>query len=272
MSLTGGISFFEKNKALYEDGATLVASSNTADQNLPLGTNKYFIWESSGSDDVTTETLTITLPESVSMSRIFLVGHNFDTFQIQYGASLDFSNVVGLDGYSGALISETGFTRDTAYYEFNAVTTDTIIITADTTQTANAEKQINQIIVTNEIGTLTGYPVITNPNFDRDTRSEKATSGRLHLEKGYENASFGLNLNAYPVQADINILEGLHDRNEPFLVWLNGGKPANFTYTQRGFRVGDIYNMQTTGRLRTGYYKNIYPAGVEQNYNFEEVV
>lgn len=272
MSMTGGISFFEKNKTLYEDGGRCVASSNTADQNLPLGTNKYFTWESSGSDDTTTETLTITLPESVEISRIFLIGHNFKQFQIKYGAAQNFAGVTGLDAYSGALISETTFARDAAYYEFTPVTTDTVTITIDKTQTVDAEKEINQIIITNEIGTLVGYPKITGAKFDRDDRTDQSVSGRSHVEKGYETSSFGLDLSSYPGQADINILEGLHDRNEAFLVWLNGGVPDNFTYTQRGFRVGDVYQMQTVGGLPTGYYKNIYPAAVEQSYRFLEVV
>ncbi|MGR3219401.1 MAG: hypothetical protein ACUZ8H_06225 [Candidatus Anammoxibacter sp.] len=272
MSLTGGISFFAKNKALFVDGSTLAASSNTADQNLPLGTNKFFSWESIGSNDATTETLTITLPVAKSISRIFLVGHNFDDFQIQYGASQNFANVKGLDNYAGALISETGFTRDTAYYEFDAVTTDKIIVTIDTTQIANAQKFISQIIITDEIGTLTGFPNISNPNFDRDERSQKAASGRVHIEKGFESASFGLDLKTYGIQADIDILEGLHDRNESFIVWLNGGLPDNFRLKQRGFRVGDIFQMQTTKGLKTGYYKNLYKSGVMQTYGFQEVV
>jgi len=273
MSMTGGISFFEKNKALKKDGAACVASSNTSDQNLVLGTNKYFKWQSSGSDDSTTETLTITLPESVSVSRIFLLGHNFDTFTIKYGAGAgsNFANVTGLDAYSGNAISESGFTRDAAYYQFDAVTTNRFIVTATVAQTTDAEKELVQFVATNEIATLTGYPEITGLRFDRNDRGAQSVSGRTHIEKGYETCSFGLKLSSYNVQADITALESLHDRNEPFLVWLNGGKPSNFTYAQRGFRVGDVYQMQTAGGIQTGYYRNIYPAGVEQQYRFEEV-
>jgi len=272
MSLVEGISFFEKSKSLFADGATAVASSNTPDQNLPLGTNKFFTWESIGSDDTTTETITVTLATPVAISRIFLVGHNFDDFQIQYGASLDFTNVLGLDSYSDNLISETGFTRNTAYYEFDSVTTDTIIITADTTQVVDAEKVINQIIITNELGTLVGFPQMAGLGFDRNERSQKAVSGRSHIEKGYETVQFGLGLEAYPVQADVTLLESLHDRNEPFLVWLSGGNPDNFKIKTRGFRVEDVFQVQTTGGLATGYFKNLYKSGVVQSFGFQEVV
>lgn len=271
MSMTGGISFFDKSKCLFKDGASCVASSNTGDQNLVLGTNKYYRWESIGSDDMTTETITITLPSAVAISRIFLLGHNFDTFQIQYGSSSDFANVTGLDSYSSNDISETGFARDTAYYEFDSVTTDTIILTVDTTQTTDAQKYINQIIVTNEIGTLTGFPNISGYNFDRNTRTERSASGRDHVEKGYEVVNISLGLSVYPVQADITMLESLHDRNEPFLIWPMGGKPTNFKYEQKGFKVGDVFQVQTMGDLGVGFYKNLYKSGVEQSYKFREV-
>lgn len=272
MSITGGISFYDKSKCLFDDGAVAVASSNTDDQNLCLGTNKYFKWQSSGSDDITTETLTITLPVSTSISRIFLVNHNLKNFQIQYGASLDFANVVGLDSYSDNLIDVTGFARNTAYFEFDAVTTDTIIITMDTTQTANAEKYIGQVIVTNELGTLTGYPEIKNVTFDRNISKEKSISGRKHIQKSFESFSFDLDLNTYPVQADIDLLDDLHEREDSFLVWLCGGKPDQFRIKQRGYLVNDLYTMQVDKPRKNNYPKGVYLLGVNQNYSFEEVV
>lgn len=273
MSLTGGISFYDKSKSLFDNGATAVASSNTDDQNLCLGTNKYFKWQSSGSNDSTTETITITLSSSVSISRIFLLDHNFKNFQIQYGSpATDFTNVVGLDSYSENLIDVTGFSRNTAYFEFDAVTTDKIILTIDTTQTADAEKYLVQFIATNELGTLTGYPDIKNVRLDRDESKEKSISGRYHIQKSYESVSFDLGLKIYPNASDVDILDDLHDREESFHVWLCGGKPDQFTTKQRGFRVNDLYLMQVDKPLRNSYYKNIYICGVEQNYSFIEVV
>lgn len=274
MSMTGGISFYDKNKALFADGATCVASSNTADQNLILGTNKYFRWQSSGSNDATTETLTITLPVATAISRIFLVGMNFKAFQIQYdnGSPADFTGVTGLDSYSDSEIDVTLFDRTTAYFQFDSVTTDTIIITVDTTQTVNAEKYLNQFIATNELGTLVGFPGMSGIGLDRNDRSEKSITGRYHIEKSYESTEFDLSLKTYPVQADIDLLDDLHDREDPFLVWLCGGKPDQFTYTQRGFRVQDVYQMKVDRGLKNGYYQNIYVAGVNQAYSFKEVV
>ena len=272
MSMTGGISFYDKNKALFDDGSTCVASTNTADQNLILGTNKYFKWESIGSDDVTTETLTITLPAAISISRIFLLDHNFKNFGIQYGASLDFANVLGLDSYSDNQILETGFARNTAYYEFDAVSTDTIIISMDTSQVVDAQKFLTQFILTNELGTLTGFPGMSGIRLDRNDRKDKAISGRLHIEKGYETASFSLSLKSCPVHADVDVLDSLHDRELPFLAWLNGGKPDQFRFNQRGFRLEDVYQVKVDKPANNSFNKNVYILGVNQSYSFTEVV
>ena len=272
MSMTGGISFYDKSKTLFANGAQAVASSNINDQNLPLSTNKYFKWESSGSDDAITETYTITLPIAISINRIFLIDHNFKKFQIQYGASLDFANVTGLDNYVDSKIDVTGFARDTAYFEFDAVTTDTLILTIDTTQVVDAEKIIAQFIATNEIGTLTGYPKLNAVTLNRDTKREKAISGRFHIQKSFESAAFDLNLSTYPLQADIDLLDGLYNREDSFLVWLSGGLPNQFTYSQRGFLLKDVYQMQISRGLKNSYEKNVYLLGVNQKYSFIEVV
>lgn len=273
MSMTGGVSFFDRNLALKKDGAEATASSASDNADLVLGTNKYFSWRSDGSDDSTTETLTITLSEAIAISRIFLVNHNFKNFQIQYGdPASDFTNVTGLDSYSGNSISVTNFERDTAYFEFDEVTTDKFIVTIDTTQTVDAEKFLNEFIATNELGTLDRYPQVPSVTLDRQFRKENAVSGRAHIEKGFENFSCSMTLTSYPVQEDIDLLDSLHNRNFPFLIWLNGGKPDQFNYQQRGWRLRDVYQVQTDQGMRNIYPQTQYVRGVDQRYSFAEVV
>jgi hypothetical protein len=274
MSMTGGISFYDKSKSLYKDGASAVASSNTAAQNLCLGTNKYFKWISSGSDDSTIETLVVTLPNPVEISRLFLIDHNLKAFTIKYGAMAgsNFSNVVGLDSYSDSKIQLTACARNASYFEFTPVTTDRLILTMTTTQTANAEKYLNQFIVTNELGTLEGYPKINGVTLDRNARREEAISGRFQMQKSYEVAGFDLSLSTYPKQDDLDLLDSLHEREEPFLCWLCGGLPDQFRLKQRGFREKDLYQMQIDKALRNSYEKNVYIMGVNQSYSFLEVV
>lgn len=278
MSLTGGISFYKRNKAIFEDGSTAVASTGSTEASLILGTNKFFQWSSIGSDDTTVETITISMPEAVTINRIFLGDHNWKEFTVKFDSGTDFTTVVGIDGALGGGIAETAFARDTAYYEFDAVTATTIEITITKTQVVDEEKTLVLFIATEELGTLTGFPKNNGVNLDRNEKVEEAISGRMHVEKSYESARMDLTLKAYASgtidatgQADIDLLDSLHDSNVPFLVWANGGVPDNFRFSQRGWRLKDIYQMQTVKGTRNAYDKNVYVFGVNQKYSFVEV-
>lgn len=270
MSMTNGVSFFDKSLCLFKDGAIATASTNPAAENLVLGSSKYYRWESAGSDDTTTETLVIIFPEAVSISRIFILGHNLKDFEI---TSTDgaFLNVASLDATGATGIEEAVFSRETAYYEFTPLETDNLTLTMRKTQVADEEKHVTQIIATNEIGTLRGFPNITDVGLNRNLVSDKTITGKYVIEKGHEVADFSMALNSYPHQEDLDILDGLHDRENPFLVWLCGGKPDNFRLKQRGWRLGDLYQMQVSGSSNNGYEKNVYKLGAKARYSFREV-
>ncbi len=175
MSLTGGISFFKRSKSLFKDGASAVASTGSSEASLVLGTNKFFKWSSVGSDDTTVETITISFPAAVQITRIFLADFNWKEFTVKFGGvPTDFTNVVGIDGALGGGIAETVFARDTAYYEFDAVTTDTIEITVTKTQVVDEEKTLVMFIATEELGTLVGFPPNKGIGLSRNEKSEKA--------------------------------------------------------------------------------------------------
>lgn len=278
MSLTGGMSFYKKNKADFGDGSTAVASTGSNEASLILGTNKFFEWSSVGSSDSVTETITITMPAAVTIDRIFLGDHNWKEFTVKYDSGTEFTTVVGIDGALGGGITETAFVRDTAYYEFDAVTATTIEITVTKTQVADEEKTLILFIATEELGTLTGFPRNRGVTLDRNDKIQEAISGRMHVENSYESARMDLTLKTYASgttdatgQADIDLLDSLHDSNAPFIVWANGGVPDNFRFSQRGWRLKDIYQMQTIKGTRNAYDKNIYKMGVNQRYSFVEV-
>lgn len=278
MSLTGGISFYKRNKASFEDGSTAVASTGSLEATLILGTNKFFKWSSVGSDDTTVETITITMPAAVTISRIFLVDHNWKEFTVKFDGGTDFTTVVGIDGALGGGIAETAFVRDTAYYEFDAVTATTIEITVTKTQVVDEEKTLVLFIVTEELGTFTGFPQHRGVRLNRNDKIERAISGRMHVEKSYESASLQLTLKTYASgttdatgQADLDLLDTLHDLNIPFIVWSNGGVPSNFRFEQRGWRLKDVYQMQTVKGAINAYDRNVYIMGVNQKFSFVEV-
>ena len=272
--ITGGVKFFENNKALFRDGSTASATTNDSAAKFMLDISKYTRWESIGSNDITTEVITINLSGTENIDRLFLIDHNFKSFNIKYNGGSDFTNVRNLDGELVGGIVETTYDKNTAYYEFDSVDVETITIEIETTQTVDADKYMTQFIATAELGTLAGFPRIQNVRHNRNLKGSKALSGRNVIQKGHETTSFRLNFKTYPVQADIDLAETLHEREESFLVWLCGGRYGSdyFTIEQRGWRLEDVYNMQLSRPLNANYERGIYQNGVNTSLPLVEVI
>lgn len=258
--ISGGIKFFEKSKCLLKDGASIVASSADAAADYVLSMNRYYRWDSIGSDDSTPETLTITLPEAATFSRLFIVDHNLKEFDVTYGSGASsFANVVGIDGATTG-IDEAAFAQNTAYYEFDAVTTDQINITALKTQTANQEKYITLVTVTNEIGTLVGYPSV-QPTLDFNERRSQVQSGKYITQKNYEVFAAKIAME-YTEQDDIDVFATLYEMQDPFLVWLCGGKygTGKFSVRFKNWRLQDLYQAQTYGNMQARFRSDVYTS------------
>lgn len=280
MAISGGIKFAGKNEALLADGASVVASTGDASADYALDRNPLTYWRSVGSDDTTTETFDVILPSSVSFDRIWLIDHNFKSLTLQYDSGTDFSNPVGLDGaLGGGIISETTFSDSTAYYEFDAVTSDTINLTATVAQTTDAEKYLGQIVVGTELGTLQGFPMISDVTHNRESRNRKTLSGRMLVQKSVETHALKLDFKRYittsDYSADLDLMYTLFDRNEDFMVWLCGGKrstTADFQYINRGWRLEDLYTMQIIKPFKTRYDKNFYRGAIDLSVVLQEVI
>lgn len=277
--ISGGAKFFSRPVSYFSDGEiTASASTGTSLVSRALDRNAVTYWRSNGSDDTTTETITITWDASQTFNRIFLVDHNFKEFEIKYlsGVSyVSFASVVGLDGTQSG-IAETTFADDTAYYEFTQVSTTSIQVTVLKTQVADEEKYLNQLIVTTELGTLQGYPDITGSEFSRQERSKKMLSGKQLTLKSEGFFKCTLNFKTYPARLsdDIDLMFSLFDKEETFLVWLCGGRRGSnyFKYQLRGFRLRDVFSMQTQGAIGPDYTANVYVSSVNFKVNLIESV
>lgn len=274
MSVTGGVKFFQRNFALLKDGSTATASSNDEGVQYILSPVKWAKWFSVGSSDATEETITITLSGSKTIDRIFILGINLKEFDVKYFDGLsfvDFANVVGVNGVESASISETNFVLDSAYYEFDEVTTSQIQIKARTTQVANEEKEITTFITSKEIGTLLGYPKVAS-SVSNNEKTSKALSQREVVQKTYERVKFKLTFKTHPFQEDLDTMETLFESIDSYLIWPCGGRTGSdyFKIEQKAWRLDDIYNVQNKGRMKSDFTKNIYTAGFDKSVTFVE--
>ena len=264
MAIGGGIKFFKKSKNI--DATASAPVSGDASVASLLDSNSETFYRSSGTTDSRTEEIEITFTESKTIDRLFLRDFNGKDFNVMYdvgGVWTHFSSVIDIDG-SQANITETAFSESTYYAEFASVSTTKIRIQILKTQVANEEKYINQVIVTEEMGTFVGYPEVKNTVLDRSLRSKKTISGKYSIQKSIEAFRTYIKFKNYPTSAtyniDLDLAIDLHDSEDPFLVWLCGGKfgTSKFNYAIPGFRLKDVYQVQVSNSYKFNYVNNIY--------------
>lgn len=277
MAINGGIKFFDLNLADSKTGADAVASSGDPSADFILDRNQFTVWRSVGSDDTTTETLTITLPASQTFNRLFLIRHNFKEFTAKYwdGFSFaDFANVIGVNGVTSSIISEATYTANTAYYEFDSVTTTKIEITATKTQVVDDQKFLNSFVVSTELGTLVGFPIVKDVTKDKKLRKSVLLNGRSFVTKSIEVFRTSIDFKNYPpgLEGDLDLLFTLFDRGDNFFVWLSGGRNDSpfFKYQLRGFRLEDLILSQVVNIFKDKYRKNLYNSMVDMKLKLEE--
>jgi hypothetical protein len=271
MAITGGIKFFNKSTALAKDGATATVTSGDASALYALSMNKYIRWDSVGSTDLIWEEYIVNFTEPTTINRLFLVSTNIKEFDIYYNTSLDFTNVLTLNGPTVG-IHETNNTLDTLYYEFDSVTVNNITIRMQSTQTPNQQKFITLIAPTNELGTLEGYPQVT-PNTDQNDKLAKTQNGKYITQKGFEVFDCSLTYE-YTNQADVTLFKDLYEIQNPFLIWLCGGRFGTefFSVEFSNWRLQDLFQVQTTGKIKTTFANNVYTCAPQSSLKFVEEV
>ncbi len=270
MAFTGGVKFFGESACVYGDAnVSAEATSGNSIAHHLLDRNPQTAWQSVSSLDVTTETITISFPQA-TFDRLLLRKMNFKGFNVKYDASgiwTHFAGVVGIDG-SKSNITETAFADDTAYYEFTEVTTTGLKIEVTTTQIANAQKFCYQVLAFLELGTLVGFPDISPWALKRNQRSKKLISGKTLIQKSEKSFEVRIDFKNYPASStyspDLDLMHTLFDREEPFHLWLCGGKrgSTHVRYAPEGFRLQDIYLVQLDSDLSPGFSQNLYRGPV----------
>lgn len=277
MAITGGIKFFEKSMALGTDGASAVASSGTVTALRALDRNPFTIWKTQGSSDAVNETLTITFAEEKTIDRLFLLQHNFKSYSVKYdvaGVPTDFANVLGLNGEIKSGITETTYSRNSSYYEFDPVTTAEIVIECDETQIPDEEKRLATCVPTTELFTLAGYPIVSNIVTSRNQQTRTTLSGRTYVAQSFQTFRVDLDFKDYPSSftADLENAISLYDRETSFNVYLCGGRDGStyFNTPLSGFRIQDLIEVRIVGDLQNTYSDNYYKGLANIKLRLEE--
>lgn len=176
------------------------------------------------------------------------------------------------------VIEETDNTRSNSYFEFDAVTVDTIrILCRKTFPDDTEQKIIEQVIATKEYeNSPLDYPCSKMPiNLDQNEKTLRHYgNGRVNNVKGNEHFSCTLDYTQAmnPSDNDLEMFETLWRLRTSFIVWPSGGFENHRIRALSGHRPCDVYNVTTIGNYESEYYKNLYNSGGVVRLDLEESV
>ena len=264
--ITGKIKFLEEDFATIANSATAVTDDGT-NAELLLSENVETQWVSLIDSDDVAVTITINFP-ATRIDRILLVNHNIREMDI-------IGSIANVKDGDNRDISTTGIinSRTTSYFSFSEVLLTSLTFVLRGTITPNQLKRIGRIILTKEIGTLEGYPIMSGFLFSDNAASYKAKAGRELISKQLRTLSrFRLSFKNYTKINDIALMHRIHRRQTPLLIWPCGGKEDNFRFLQEGIRLQDIYRMQSKGNMRSKLKAGNYTGLLDVQITFVEAV
>lgn len=264
------ITFYKKNHIdLDRPNPTITITdsiaTNTGQANVDLMRNRENDsgWLTTNSTDAANTEILIDLGDHQDIDVIMLLKMNFKDFDIDYW-----------DIGSGVWVTYESVTNNTNenYISENTVNTNQIRITINSTQTADADKVMRQLIITEKygVGQFEGWPVIRNPRTSRNKRVNKTLSGRSNVVQNRGSFSVSLSVDFLTSDSDLTLIENIFLSVEGVLIHLSGGDESQFKNSRIGYRLEDIYLVKATNELENSYEQGIYSNGIKVRMNLEE--
>lgn len=264
--MSGQLRFFRKNFADYEKGTiTVTASQDSGDTaNLILDRSNRTAWGTTGSVDSDNTTLLIDFLDVARLDSLFLIGHNFASFLIEYYDDTLLAYVT--------LEDVTGNTATTNFYSFTVLTSSKIRITIRGTQTTNSDKVLQQFIATSSIGQFNGWPVLKKPLLARNIKQQQMLSGKMFVSQTVGRYSVSAQITVTSDSSDLSLVETLQNATEGFLFWPCGGSETQFSSVRQGYTLQDIFLVRCANEFSPEFYLGLYKSGQVVNMDFVEVI
>ena len=222
-------------------------------------------WMTTGSTDAANTELLIELGENRAITDILLIGHNLKAYTIQYwdgSIYTDFSTA----------ISETTNTEDNTDYNFTSVSSSKIKLIITGCMTADDDKKITQLIISDRLGQLSAYPIIKSPRLSQNRKRLKMLSGKSFVVETVGDFSSKLSVKNWNTDADLSLLENIYFDSQSVLMWPCGGDETQFSHVRQGYRKEDIYLIRPADEWNPEWYDGLYKTGMRISVNFVEVI
>ncbi|MEM0951935.1 MAG: hypothetical protein AAGI66_07315 [Cyanobacteria bacterium P01_H01_bin.74] len=255
-----GFKFFKLSHAdIYNQSALATISNNEALIQQLFNRDEYIAWESIGSNDDETIVLEIDFGSARTFDCLILNKTNLKAFNLEY-----------FSGSWVTLLTVSDNLNSTYYGKFPAVTATLVRLSMIKTVIPNAEKTIQDVVITEEIGQLVGYPALRT-TFARTKNTKELINGKnKFLQKG-RKLNFTLSFVDHVGTNDRALFHTVTNLSEPFLLWPCGGNVEQFAYPDFGYRLEDLFLVQVD---ENGYSheftKNLYKSGFRASLRLKE--
>lgn len=222
-------------------------------------------WLTTGSTDAANTEILCNISDSAQIDDFFLVGHNLKDFDVDYWNGVAWVN----------LAEVLNNTSDFYHLEIpQSLLTDKVRITVYATITADEDKRITRLIITDrvELGEFKSWPVIERSRQKVVRKKNTMLSGRKKFSPSTGGFSVTLKWKMLTYQEDVDIIEYMYLSLKGVMIWLSGGDEDQFRFNQRGYRNQDFYIVQPDSDLINAPKLGIYSNGVPMSMPLEEVV
>ena len=190
----------------------IAVNSNTATAENIFNPDEFYQYYSDGFDnDLTTSTFTITFDETTSVSRIILDTVNFKEFRIFYNGAT--ASTLALTSGATTASYWTSNSETSMYLQFTTIQASTITINAKKTMTANQEKVLGELVLSDTYYTLThipdarGYKPSKNPKQIVHKLSDGGT--RIHTVRSKKSANISLDYISETIRDSLEVVYNL---------------------------------------------------------------
>lgn len=266
--------FFEKNKLDLDLGTRVTITVTDA---IATDNGQAFVnylrdrkndtgFATTGSTDAAGTLFEFDFGDLVTIDRLLLIGMNFKAYTAQYW------NGVGWTAFSTPIV-ETVNTDTEKLHEFNSVEIERFRVQVNGTFVANDDKFWSQIIATEYVGEFVSFqPNIEDFVLGKNKRTIKMLSGKGKVTRHVGGAQMRIRKNNVTSDADLSLLETLHDYYDGFLVWPSGGDITDFPTQRRGWRKKDIFFMNIETELNASWEAGRYRWGMPVDPVLIEVI
>lgn len=224
-------------------------------------------WLTTNSDDTANTEILVDLVDVLNVDMVGLIRHNFKDFTIEYFDEdlLSYETFESFtDNTESSNISESATT----------ISTSKIKITINSTQVADADKVLRQLVITEKLltGQFNGYPQIKKPTTSFNKKVNRLLGGAVNVVEKRGAFSCSLDVRLLSNDEDLDIIEQIYFQREGILMLLSGNKEDQFLNRRVGYRNEDIVLVRPTNELELPYFQGIYKNGIVIKMRLEQSV